>query len=245
PERAQTVPPQMDPTVLAAWGATWSECWSLSGGAAPVGFPAPFPGHCNDEAARPCSCDAELRRIIALQADGDLGAAVPARDRLLGAEVPARLEGVSRAGGYAGQPHRGAGLATPSPTATAPDARALALTTAPASGGLVTPFKRHGRHCVCPDVRRGGPPDPGQLRGRRCRHQKVFERRAELPAHLAEQIYAHDPISWRQTSRKFSASRLHSRSARSGKAPRRWATRKLACCPKVFNHSRASDDRAH
>ncbi|CAK0825012.1 unnamed protein product, partial [Prorocentrum cordatum] len=195
--------PPLWATLLTAWGATWSACWSWGWGGVTTqaAHAAPFAtsGHCQEDSER-CSCDWELRKIIDLQQEvGLLQSEVWALRCLLLAGLLLLGAVASGAGtlGFLGPRRRAAGSCSPMAdvlTLDIGDPQILVHYPDDENG-----FLWHHRVLlfrVSDDIWISLTPDLALVRLKLLdiRHE-VLERRAPFPAHLGNQVYAHDPIA--------------------------------------------------
>ncbi|CAK0806201.1 unnamed protein product [Prorocentrum cordatum] len=207
-------PPSLLATFAAAWSATLGPCWSW-GWATPVALAwhPPPPLSCGSDEGCPCSCDQELRRIIDLQGEvvtpgGGLGAPVPAPRRAAGArprDLGRRSAGVPGRLVPALLLRRARTMARGEPSAQA-DAMADVLTVDIADPQILVRYENdpngfYWHHKVLlfrvdGDIWIALTPDLALVRVKLLNVQhEVLERRAPFPPHLANQVYAHDPIA--------------------------------------------------
>ncbi|CAK0884926.1 unnamed protein product, partial [Prorocentrum cordatum] len=195
-------PPSLWATLVAAWIANLGACWSWGwthASAVPVWVPPPPLACCAEEVCH-CSCDKELRHIIDLQAE------VWALRCLLLAGLLLLGFATSTAGllGFLASVCRrcGCGARGRAPGAGA-SAAAQEHVEAPLAILMLHENDPHGffwHHrlllfrasediwiCLTPDD------DLVRVKLLDTRHE-VLERRAPFPAHLTNQVYAHDPI---------------------------------------------------
>ncbi|CAK0875323.1 unnamed protein product [Prorocentrum cordatum] len=195
-------PPSLWATLVTTWSATLGACWSWGWAqtpSVPAWVPPPSLG-CGAEDGCHCSCDKELRHIMDLQAEvWALRCLLLAGLLLLGfatstAGLLGFLAGVCRRCG------RGVRGRTPGErtAAAAPEREESPLAILVRYENDPHGFFWHHRLllfrvsddmwiCLTPDH------DLVRVKLLDSRHE-VLERRAPFPAHLANQVYAHDPI---------------------------------------------------